>query len=115
MTHPDDPEDLDPGLARERTRLAWMRTAIAVAAVGAATLKVNVPAGATVLAMAPLIWLTGRHLSRTAPRGEAQPRLLLLTALAVAAVALVVLAVVLLGHGSSPGFRPPAPVRGGAG
>ena len=42
--------------------------------------------------------------------GHARPRQLLLTAPAVAAVALVVLAVVLLSHGRSPGFRPPSRV-----
>ena len=36
---PDDPEDLDPGLARERTMLAWVRTGIAFAAVGAVMLR----------------------------------------------------------------------------
>jgi uncharacterized membrane protein YidH (DUF202 family) len=110
MTQPDDPEDLDPGLARERTRLAWIRTSISFAAVGAAVLKVNLGAGVTVLAMAPIIWMAGSYASRPARRGEIRPRLLLVIALAVAAVALVVLVVVLV-HGSSPGFHPPPHVR----
>jgi uncharacterized membrane protein YidH (DUF202 family) len=41
-------QDLDPGLARERTRLAWARTAIAFAAVGAAMLRRELAAGVTV-------------------------------------------------------------------
>jgi uncharacterized membrane protein YidH (DUF202 family) len=106
MAHPDDPEDLDPALARERTRLAWRRTAIAFAAVGGAVLKENVAAGLSVLAMAPLIWEAGR-LSRGSGAGKARPRQLLLIAAAVTTVAFVVLLLVLLGHGSPAGFRPP--------
>ena len=108
MTEPDDPEDVDPGTARERTTLAWTRTAIAFAAVGGAVLKTNVTAGLTVLALAPVVWQAGRMSGRVPE--HARPRQLLLTALAVAAVALVVLAVVLLSHGRSPGFRPPSRV-----
>lgn len=101
----EDPEDADPGLARHRTQLAWVRTAIAFAAVGGAVLKTNIAAGATVLALAPVIALTGRFPRRSVP-GQARPGHLLLTTVAVTTVALVVLAVVLLGHGTSPGFRP---------
>ena len=106
MTQPDDPEDLQPGLAAERTRLAWIRTAISFAAVGAALLKVSVTVGATVLAMVPLIWLIGRRMSWHAPHGVARPRMLLLVALGVTAIALVALAIV-IGRGNSPGFHPP--------
>ncbi len=112
MTQSDDPEDVNPGLARERTRLAWIRTSISFAAVGTAVLKVNLAAGVTVLAIAPFIWLTGSYMSRQAPHGAVRPRLLLVIALAVAAVALVVL-VVVLSHGSSPGFHPPGHVQAG--
>ncbi len=93
-------------MARERTRLAWIRTALAFAALGGAVLKTNVAAGLTVLAMAPLIWLTGR-LSRNSAAGKSRPGQLALITLAVTAVALVVLAIVLLGHGKSLGFHPP--------
>jgi hypothetical protein len=102
--HSDDPEDVDPGLSRHRTQLAWARTAIAFAAVGGAVLKTNIAAGATVLALAPVIALTGRF-SKHSPPGRARPGHLLLTTAAVTTVALVVLIVVLLGHGKSPGFR----------
>ena len=111
--HPDrddpedhDPEDRDPGLARQRTQLAWVRTAIAFAALGGAVLKTNIAAGLTVLAMVPVIWLTG-HLSKHAVPGKPRPGHLLVTAVAVTVVALVVLAIVLLGHGRSPGFHFP--------
>lgn len=112
MTYPDDPEDLDPARARERTRLAWTRTAIAFAAVGVAVLRTSIAAGLTLLALVPVVWQAGRMPGRDGP-GVARPRQLLLTALAVTAVALVVLAVVLLDHGRSPGFHPPSRVRTG--
>ena len=115
MSAADDPEDADPGLARQRTRLAWTRTAVAFAAVGGATVKVSVPAGVTVLATAPLIWLAGRHLSRHAHSGRARPGVLLLTTVAVTAVALAVLLVVLFGHGNPQGFHPPSQPPGGSG
>ncbi len=113
MTPSADPEDLDPGLARVRTRLAWIRTSISFAAVGIAVLKVNLTAGVTVLAIASFIWLTGGYLARQAPDEDVRPRLLLGIALAVTAVALVVLAVI-LSRGPSPGFRPPEHVQSGA-
>lgn len=106
MTQSDDPEDRNPGLAEERTRLAWVRTAIAFAAVGVALLKVDVPAGIAVLVMVPLIWLTGRRMAWHAPHGENRPRLLLLIALGVAAIGVVTLVLVII-RGSSPGFHPP--------
>jgi len=55
-----DIEDRDPGLARERTDLAWTRTAISFAALGAVMLRSNPAVGATVLAAAAAVWLLGR-------------------------------------------------------
>ena len=55
-----DLEERDPGLARERTSLAWTRTAISFAALGGAVLKVNVITGLIILAVTPLIWELGR-------------------------------------------------------
>jgi|SRR5579875_1024718 len=112
MAHPDDPEDLDPGLARQRTRLAWVRTTIAFAALGAAVLKTNIPAGIAALAMTPLVALTG-HLSRHSVPGRARPGHLLLTAVAITAVAVAVLVLVLLGYGRSLGYHPPVHVQPG--
>jgi uncharacterized membrane protein YidH (DUF202 family) len=56
----DDPEERDPGLARERTSLSWTRTAISFAALGGAMLKANVITGLIILAIAPVIWQLGR-------------------------------------------------------
>jgi uncharacterized membrane protein YidH (DUF202 family) len=112
MDHPDDPEDADPGLARQRTRMAWVRTTIAFTALGGAVLKTNIAAGITVLAMIPLVGLTG-HLSRHSVPGRARPGHLLVTAVAITAVAVGVLILVLLGHGRSPGYHPPAHVQPG--
>jgi uncharacterized membrane protein YidH (DUF202 family) len=110
--HPDDPEDIDPGMARQRTRLAWVRTTIAFAALGGAVLKTNIPAGITVLAMTPLVILTGQLSKHSAP-GRARPGYLLATAVAITAVAVGVLILVLLGHGRSLGYHPPTHVQTG--
>jgi uncharacterized membrane protein YidH (DUF202 family) len=56
----DDPEERDPGLARERTSLSWTRTAISFAALGGAMLKENVITGLIILAIAPVVWQLGR-------------------------------------------------------
>ena len=92
---PDDPEDYDPGLARERTRLAWARTAIAFAAVGAVVLRKELLAGAVVLAMAPLVWWLGRIGSGAWEPEQRRSRLLLVT-VAVTAVSLLAILVSLL-------------------
>jgi uncharacterized membrane protein YidH (DUF202 family) len=60
MNSSNDPEDVDPVSSRERTKLAWTRTAIAFAALGVAVLKTNVAAGLTVIALTPLVWHIGR-------------------------------------------------------
>ena len=95
MALPDDPEDADPGLARERTRLAWARTAIAFAAVGAAMLKREVIPGLIVLSTAPLVWALGSLATRGRP-GPRPGRLLLVTAI-VTVIAVLAMVVVLIG------------------
>jgi uncharacterized membrane protein YidH (DUF202 family) len=56
----DDPEDRDPGMARERTSFAWIRTALSFAAVGGAVLKNDVVPGLIVLCVVPVVWQLGR-------------------------------------------------------
>ena len=101
----DDPEERDPGLARERTSLAWTRTAIAFGAVGGAVLKVNVASGLIILAIAPVIWQLGR-VSRGRYLGTELPALgatrLFLITVSIVAVALLCLAIAIFGK-SVPG------------
>jgi uncharacterized membrane protein YidH (DUF202 family) len=105
MAHPGsagDPgpgraRDFDPGLARERTRLAWTRTAIAFAAVGAAILKSHLVEGLVVLGLAGIVWGL-RHLFRDTAVARSQPARLLGVTLTVVAVAIVALVIAFLGH-----------------
>jgi uncharacterized membrane protein YidH (DUF202 family) len=85
-TSPPDDEDADPGLARVRTSLAWTRTALSFAAVGAVLLRKDVIAGLLILATAPLIWWLGR-LAHHLP---GRIRLVTATIVAVSLVALAV-------------------------
>jgi uncharacterized membrane protein YidH (DUF202 family) len=85
-TSQDDHEDADPGLARERTSLAWTRTAISFAAVGGVLLKKDVVPGLIILATALVIWRVGR-LDYHRP---GRLKLVTATVVAVALVALVV-------------------------
>jgi uncharacterized membrane protein YidH (DUF202 family) len=95
---PEDPEDLSPGTAAERTRLAWARTAMAFGAVGLAMLRGEPIAGLLVLAVTPLIWALGRYVSATA-RPQTRSRRLLLVAVAVTGVAVLAAIAALIGHG----------------
>ena len=87
--------DPDPGLARARTSLAWLRTAIAFAAIGGLILKRDVAAGLAVLVLSAVVWATGRLAG--APGTVARPRRLLLISVAVAVVAVVALVISLVG------------------
>jgi len=93
---PEDPEDLSPGTAAERTRLAWERTAIAFGAVGLAMLRGEPAAGLIVLGVTPLIWALGRYVS--AARPAARSRRLLLITVAVTGVAVLAAVAALIGH-----------------
>jgi uncharacterized membrane protein YidH (DUF202 family) len=99
MAPADDIEDADPGLARERTELAWTRTAISFAALGGVLLKSHPYAGVPILAVSAVIWELGR-LARAPGAGHAQPRHLLLITVAVTGVSLAALVLSLLGSGS---------------
>jgi Domain of unknown function (DUF202) len=114
VTHPDRPagpaapdmEEADPGLAAERTGLAWIRTAISFAAVGGVLLKTAPLAGVLVLGMSALVWSLGRlsrgpsgRLLASGPEpvpGTRQSRKLLLITATVAVVSSVALVLVLL-------------------
>ncbi len=101
-----DPEERDPGLARERTSLAWTRTAIAFAALGGVVLKANVVTGLIILAIAPLVWQLGRVPARGGSPGASlaavsAARLRLIT-VSIVAVSLLSLLVAVLGR-SVPG------------
>lgn len=102
----EDLEDLDPGLARERTELAWTRTAISFAALGGVVLRWSPVAGAVILGMSALVYLLGR-LARPAGRaGTAEHRgALLLITIAVTLVSLTALTTIFV----TPGGRLPLP------
>ena len=85
-SNPPDYEDADPGLARVRTSLAWTRTALSFAAVGAVALRKDVVAGLLILATAPVIWWIGR----LAHRLPGRIRLVTATIVIVSLVALAV-------------------------
>jgi hypothetical protein len=104
MTPPDDIEDTDPGRARERTELAWTRTAISFTALGALILKNDPYPGVLILALSALIWELGR-LARRQGAGPARSRHLLLIAAAVTSVSIVALVISLLGPEPG-GLRP---------
>jgi uncharacterized membrane protein YidH (DUF202 family) len=95
---PEDPEDLSPSTAAERTRLAWERTAIAFGAVGLAMLRGEPVAGLLVLAVTPLIWALGRYVSGPAPPQKRARRLLLVT-VAITGVAALAVVAAFIGHG----------------
>ena len=84
MATPSPPSD--PGLAKERTALAWTRTALSYAAVGGVVLKREVVPGLILLALAPAVYVLGR-LAYTRPEKH------LLTTATIVAVALVALVV----------------------
>jgi uncharacterized membrane protein YidH (DUF202 family) len=104
-----DLEERTPGLAQERTSLAWTRTAIAFAALGGVVLKANVVTGLIILAVAPVIWQLGRVTRGGAPASDQVPAMpvvgatrLFIIAVTIAAVALLCLIIAIFGK-SVPG------------
>lgn len=95
MTPAPDMEERDPGLAGERTALAWTRTGISVAALGGAILKTSPLAGVLVLAMSALVWGIGR-LPRGERPGPGSGHRLLLVTITVTLVSCAALALTLL-------------------
>jgi hypothetical protein len=98
-----DPDD-DRGLSRERTALAWTRTALSFGAVGGVIVKSHVIAGLIVMGCAPVVWQLGRMTMWAAPARtlDRRMRTILVAIVAVAAVALVVS---FLGRGTPLSFR----------
>ena len=94
----DDIEYADPGLAGERTELAWTRTAIAFAALGAALLRHHPVVGLAVLVLSAVVWRLGR-LPGTAGAAEVRDRRLLLITVTTVGVSLVALVLSFLGQG----------------
>jgi len=94
----DDIEYADPGLARERTELAWTRTAIAFAALGAALLRYHPAVALPVLVLSPVVWRLGR-LPGTAGAAEVRDRRLLLITVTIVGVSVVALVLSFLGQG----------------
>jgi uncharacterized membrane protein YidH (DUF202 family) len=101
---PADHEGARPGLARERTDLAWTRSAIAFLALGAALLKIRLAAGLPVIALGVVIWLLGHVSPRRDRTGLASRRMLLVT-IAVTSLAVVAVVLTLVGPPSR-GLRP---------
>jgi uncharacterized membrane protein YidH (DUF202 family) len=93
----------DPGLARERTQLAWSRTAISFAAVGVAILRSDRAAGAVVIAMSAAVWGLGRlpaHERAESERGHGLTQRCTVQRIAFATtlVSLVALTLALVSH-----------------
>lgn len=100
MTEPvEEIEDVDPALARERTDLAWTRTAISFAALGVAILKFRPLIGVPVMIFSVVIWSLGLLSRQQRSRHTAARRMLLVT-IAVTALSLAALAITLFGHAS---------------
>ncbi len=99
----DDIEDADPVLARERTELAWTRSALSFVALGIAVLKFRPIVGIPLLAFSAVVWLLGRT---SLPRDQSRTasRRMLVVAVAVCVLATVALVLALVGH-SGPGLR----------
>jgi len=93
----------DSGLARERTSLAWTRSAIAFAAIGAAITRTRPLVGAPLLVFSAVIWLIGRS-RRTPGLAGLAPRRVLTVAISVTVVAIAAL-IISLAEQSAPGLH----------
>lgn len=89
----------DRGLARERTALAWTRTALSFGALGGVILKSHVVLGLIVLGCAPVVWQLGRLTMREAPERTLDRRMRMII-IVIVALAIVALVVSFLGRGT---------------
>ncbi len=92
---PDPDPEADRGLARERTDLAWTRTAISFAAAGAAILKTHLIPGLIVLALGLATWGLRRLFPAFGADEQSRQHRLLLVTICVTAVGVVALVVAL--------------------
>jgi uncharacterized membrane protein YidH (DUF202 family) len=90
---PDPDPEADRGLARERTDLAWTRTAISFAAAGAAILKTHLIPGLIVLALGLATWGLRRLFPAFGADEQSRQHRLLLVTICVTAVGVVALVV----------------------
>jgi uncharacterized membrane protein YidH (DUF202 family) len=93
-----DPDE-DRGFARERTALAWTRTALSFGALGGVIVKSHVVLGLVVLGCVPVIWQLGRLTMREVP-AELLDRRLRTILTVIVGVAVVALVVSFLGKGT---------------
>lgn len=93
----EDIEDADPGLARERTKLAWTRSSVSFAAIGVLILKTRPLIGAPLLILSAVIWSIGL-MRRTPGRAGVAPKRVLFVAICVMVVGVVALTLTLAGH-----------------
>lgn len=96
-----DLEETDPGLAHERTELAWTRSSISFAALGVLILKFRPAVGVPILVFSAVVWSVGR-MPRTRS-GSASRRVAMVT-VAITTLAVVALVLTIAGH-STPGIR----------